>query len=1193
MKTIISKFFIFIFIIIWTLFWSTTYAWTVSPPSCNWDSSIVNIYRSQPTAQIGDKVTFTVYVANEIGKGCDIINRTIDVELPDGSVETIGPFDSPFWTTNTLVGTFDYLTKKVDLVSHKWKTTIDWDWTLLDGFDSDSEWTKSTSVNYIPVDLDISKTVNPSYIEIYTWEINKQVSPASHELFYGQNSSSNYDVTVTKSDVVNSNYTVEWEIVINNPAEFASATIDSIEEGFSWAIIDCWTWVTFPWYSLPAWETLNCSYLVNLTDSGSTLNTVTVEVNLDSDVWWRVWTWAIDWWTAEVTTVNWTINVEDSVEWYLGSTSETHTFSYTKIFDCRDIVYEWLYWQKIYWNIATIVETKQSDEASVLVDCYKLDIEKTVNPSYTETYFWKINKSVDIAKHELFEGQNASSNYDVTVTKSDAVNSGYVVAGNIKISNPSESITWIIESVSDVLDDGTSATSIDCWVSLPYSLLAWETLNCSYVVNPTDNSSTLNTATVEIRWWVWWVWTWVVDWRTAQVTTVNWTINVEDSVEWYLGSTSETHTFSYTKEFDCRDIVYDWIYGQETYSNIATIVGTPLIDNASVIVDCYKPEVIKTVNSSIVEGYDWTIEKTVDVDNWDLFNWDSATSYYTISVNKNLTSTDYSVEWEITIKNTSDNLDLTIKSVDDLIDGWVVAIVDCGTLPTTILSWESLVCTYEASYLDWTEILNTATANFASNVNSASWSAAIDFTWVKPIIIGWKIDVDDTFDKWDRTWITNSISYNYTRKFICWNEEWEFTWIDNIVDNTATIVWTPLRDNASVEINCYDLEVSKSAETSYDRYYDWIIEKIGSITELTLNKWDSYTVDYDVTLTQSWYNDRNWYVAGEVIIVNNNPSRDAELKEILDELSIDWALDVDCPSLVIPAWEQLVCTYEKYISWPTEQINTSTVIQQNYEFDVTWGIDTLTTEYSWIADVRFWAPTNEYDTEVKVNDTLGWYLWIANISESPKTFEYPYEVMYDWEEVCWEHELDNIADYITNDTVKTWYDNWLIYITIECGCTYTQGYWKTHAIVGSKKYDKTWDLIEPNWPNTQFSSKFTDTRIKIFNTAPKGWNVWIQLAHQRMAAYLNSLNDASTVVLWNSLEKAWEWLMDNNPEDEINWKDLTQAKEWASLFADYNEWKIGPWHCDENDDDDFDDFNDDDEGNKWWKSKSKSKSKSK
>lgn len=126
------------------------------------------------------------------------------------------------------------------------------------------------------------------------------------------------------------------------------------------------------------------------------------------------------------------------------------------------------------------------------------------------------------------------------------------------------------------------------------------------------------------------------------------------------------------------------------------------------------------------------------------------------------------------------------------------------------------------------------------------------------------------------------------------------------------------------------------------------------------------------------------------------------------------------------------------------------------------------------------------------------------------------------------------------------------------GCTLTQGYWKTHAKIGSKKYDETWNQI--GGPNADFFNS-GKSYIKVLWTAPKKGNAYYILAHQYIAAKLNQLNGASIPTeVKNAFDRATE-LFDASSSDTIG---NTNRKEWIKLseiLDDYNNGLSGPGHC--------------------------------
>jgi hypothetical protein len=422
-----------------------------------------------------------------------------------------------------------------------------------------------------PPALRVSKTAATTFTRTYTWDIKKTVDVALHQLFNGTSGTSNYTVTVTKTGYVDSAWAVTGSITIYNPAVFAAtiASVTDVVGGAGAATVNCG--VGFP-YSLAPGGTLNCTYSKALPDGTNRVNTATATTS-------NVVPGGSG--TANVTfgnptkVVNATVNVTDTYAGSLGSFSDTGSKTYPRTFTCPDDVGD-------HPNTAKIVETGQSSSASVHVDCIApLEVTKDAATTFTRTWNWTIDKSVDVDSWTLVDGASGISTYKVTVTKTGSIDSAWAVSGTIKIHNPS-SIAANITSVDDVITGPVSA-SVDCGVSLPYSLAAYDDLNCTYSAVLSDGSDRLNTATANTSGLV------PGGWGTAPVKfgnptkVVNATVNVIDTYAGSLGSFSDTGSKTYPRTFTCPEDAGDHL-------NKATIVETGDNDSVTVHVDCVDPE---------------------------------------------------------------------------------------------------------------------------------------------------------------------------------------------------------------------------------------------------------------------------------------------------------------------------------------------------------------------------------------------------------------------------------------------------------------------------------------------------------------------------------------------------------------------------------------------------------------------------
>jgi len=350
------------------------------------------------------------------------------------------------------------------------------------------------------------------------------------------------------------------------------------------------------------------------------------------------------------------------------------------------------------------------------------------------------------------------------------------------------------------------------------------------------------------------------------------------------------------------------------------------------------------------------------------------------------------------------------------------------------------------------------------------------------------------------------------------------------------------------------LEVSKTAETSFDRTWSWDIEKTGDETDLTLSTGQSFVVNYDVTVSAT-SDDSNWAVTGEITIYNPNTSASATIEDVTDVVSPDIAADVDCGAafpITLAADETLTCTYSADLPDGADRTNTATVETSG---KVAGGSDTV--------DVTFSdTPTVETDKCIDVTDDQYGDLGTVCADAAPYTFEYSLTVGPYAE--CGEYTFVNIATFTTNDTGTTGSDDHTVNVTVPCfaGCTLTQGYWKTHSLHGPAPYDDAWLLIGSAGADTTFFLS-NQTWYKVFWTSPAG-NAYYNLAQQYMAAKLNILNGASTTPAVDAaITFAESFFSSKTPTSTLTKAQRNQVLAAASTLDQYNNGLIGPGHCSE------------------------------
>ena len=248
-------------------------------------------------------------------------------------------------------------------------------WAYLNG-DIDLEASASVTVTCYLEQLDVSKTVDTSFTREHFWNIDKSVDTEDGWMLDGDakiwlyidgsgNETATWTVDVTYDRYEDSDFAVSGEITIENTG--FDAVITAVDDVLGGAPIDVNCPVEFP-YTLPAGETLTCSYGEDGYIEGDNVVTVTTERDTYSDTKAIVW-------DDPTTEINKTITVIDDMYevdplWTVTAPNSA-TFTYTKDFaweaygtdGCGSFTYL---------NTATIVETGQSASATlkVNVQCY-------------------------------------------------------------------------------------------------------------------------------------------------------------------------------------------------------------------------------------------------------------------------------------------------------------------------------------------------------------------------------------------------------------------------------------------------------------------------------------------------------------------------------------------------------------------------------------------------------------------------------------------------------------------------------------------------------------------------------------------------------------------------------------------------------------------------------------------------------
>ena len=816
--------------------------------------------------------------------------------------------------------------------------------------------------------------------------------------------------------------------------------------------------------------------------------------------------------------------------------------------------------------------SNNSDGGSV--EICRLSIAKDAETSLTRTWNWTITKVVDPDAWVLFDGETGTSEYTISVDKTGFTDSAWAVSGTITITNPAD-IAATINSVADVITalglTDVNATVSDCDgdSTAPYSVPANDSIDCDYSATLGSGATRTNTATATQQNYDYssgspvasgttqYQATASVEFGSATVTSVNATINVSDDDLNFTGEPmafSDDGSVSFTKDFDCSSLtIADGGSASYSFDNTARINETNQTADATVDVTCYRLDVEKTVVESRTRTWNWTISKVVGPDTWALFDGETGTSEYTISVDKTgFTDSEWAVSGVISITNPHPDREAIIDSLTDVITATGLTdvagvIADCEgdtTAPFTVPKGETLDCDYSATLNSGADRTNTATANqqlydfdedefaTADGFEPYSDSEDVDFSEATTTEVNATINVsdDDLNFTGEPMAFSDDGSVSFTKDFDCSS----LTIADGgsasySFDNTARINETNQTADATVAVTCYRLDVEKTADESFKRRWTWAIQKRADRTSLTMDVGQSLTVNYTVEVNASSA-DSEWAVSGVITITNPHPDRAATINSVADVITALGLADVnatvsDCDGdtvapYIVPKGDSIDCDYSATLDSGADRTNTATATQQLTDFDEDLNESDAGTEaYTDSEDVDFGDPTSVIDECISVTDTLGGPLGTACANETlPKTFSYSYLIGPVTEEQCGGFNVDNTATFTTNDTSTTGSDSVSIPVTVNCpqGCTLTQGYWKTHneSFHGGAPADDGWFLIgdfdgdgvsegeEEDFFDLMSSPTDHMTWFEVFWTSPAG-RPYYQLAHQWMAAYLN------------------------------------------------------------------------------------------
>lgn len=340
-----------------------------------------------------------------------------------------------------------------------------------------------------------------------------------------------------------------------------------------------------------------------------------------------------------------------------------------------------------------------------------LQVSGQAAPEFTQTFPWEITKSVDPDSWNLFEGDTGTSGYTVTATKGEPTESDFAVSGSFSVFNPN-TIDVQVEAIAEQLT-GSSNLIVDCGVTLPTTIGAGDTLECTFTADLPDAAPRMFTAEITAGFGLGGTATANIDFTGVEPTeVVNDEVTISDTNTEFGDPAviADDTTFEYDMTFDCEGVEFSEGHGSFTHENTATIEETGQTATANVMVDCYQLNVTKDVAGEMDVTYDWQVLKTGDPATQTINQGETADVMWTVTVDLEATIPgEVAISGQITIDNPNPDRDAILTEVSDEIGG-LVATVDCGgPAPYTVPAGGMLVCDYDVTG-EPTALENVATA---------------------------------------------------------------------------------------------------------------------------------------------------------------------------------------------------------------------------------------------------------------------------------------------------------------------------------------------------------------------------------------------------------------------------------------------------------------------------------------------------
>ncbi|WP_454085460.1 DUF7927 domain-containing protein [Georgenia sp. Marseille-Q6866] len=667
-----------------------------------------------------------------------------------------------------------------------------------------------------------------------------------------------------------------------------------------------------------------------------------------------------------------------------------------------------------------------------------LTVTKTAVPGFDRDYDWDIEKLVQGSdRQEVPAGTDATFTYDVTVTPSGPLDSGFEVTGEITVTNPNDDVAFTGVDVIDVIPGAV------CTVpgGTDVTIAAGDSLTLSYTCDldgaDADTAGT-NTATVT--------------WDAAEYLGTSGTASATAGFDFAAADTAISVTDGSVVVTDSEidltdyddgglqignvvtaadgetvftyDITWPSVPGQcVVYDNTATITNltgpafapmavgpgiAPLAVNQSsteVVTVCAGLDL--EVEKNVVLGFDrtylWEIDKDADGTTWTADpDTGTATVGYTVTATPTGSSDgSWAMQGTVTVTNPNEWLDITANVTDTVDVGGGALCTVAGGTGVVVAAGGTVDLSYTCTFVTQPAYsgTNTATATWADTVPTPSSSATgtvdIEPTDWSETPVNATIDVvDDQTDPANpvglgpATWNAEGTPTVFTYSLV--HEGVPGTCVE--LTNTAWIDQTQQSADETVTV-CEQAPptVAKTADASVDRQYLWQVEKSVDQTSVVVDEGTGEAVfGYVVSAVPAGFGDSGWELDGTVTVANPNDFAPVTVSvtDVVDVGGGAVCVVEDGEDVVIPASGTVTLDYSCTFTAEPEDEGTNTAT-------VTWtdtaGAVQATTA---TADVEFLLD-EETDATVDVVDdqtdpanpvTLGTATW--NAEGTPVVFEY-------------------------------------------------------------------------------------------------------------------------------------------------------------------------------------------------------------